>query len=116
MSYEKFMMDDEICGMVKRIHRGIEVDPDTLALEVIKAVGPGGHFLDKDHTYDHFRTEFYQPRLSNRDDFVTWQAIGSAQSMETAHKKVKEILETYEAPDLPTDVDNDLQAFIEKLG
>jgi trimethylamine--corrinoid protein Co-methyltransferase len=115
MSYEKFMMDDEICGMVKRIHRGIEVNSDTLALDVIKAVGPGGHFLDKDHTYDHFRTEFYQPRLSNRDDFVTWRANGSPQSMETAHKKVKEILETYEAPELPADVDKDLQAFIEKL-
>jgi trimethylamine--corrinoid protein Co-methyltransferase len=116
MSYEKFMMDDEICGMVKRIHSGIEVDPDTLALDVIKAVGPGGHFLDKDHTYDHFRTEFYQPRLSNRDDFVTWRAIGAPQSMEAAHKKVKDILETYEAPELPADVDKDLQAFMEGLG
>jgi len=116
MSYEKFIIDDEMCGMVKRIHRGIEVNPDTLALDVIKEVGPGGHFLDKDHTYNHFRTEFYQPRLSNRDDFVTWQANGSPQSMETAHKKYKEILETYEAPELPADVDKDLQTFIEKLG
>jgi trimethylamine--corrinoid protein Co-methyltransferase len=116
MSYEKFIIDDEICGMVKRIQSGIEVNPDTLALDVIKEVGPGGHFLDKDHTYNHFRTEFYQPRLSNRDDFVTWQANGSPQSMETAHKKYKEILETYEAPELPADVDKDLQTFIEKLG
>jgi trimethylamine--corrinoid protein Co-methyltransferase len=93
MSYEKFIIDDEICGMVKRIQRGIEVNPDTLALDVIKEVGPGGHFLDKDHTFKHFRTEFYQPRLSNRDDFVTWQANGSPQSMETAHKKYKEFIE-----------------------
>ena len=115
MSYEKFIIDDEMCGMVKRIHRGIEVNEDTLALDVIKEVGPGGHFLDKDHTYNHFRTEFYQPRLSNRDDFVTWQANGSPQSMETAHKKYKEILETYEAPELPADVDKALQKFIEKI-
>jgi trimethylamine--corrinoid protein Co-methyltransferase len=116
MSYEKFIIDDEMCGMVKRIRRGIEVNPDALALDVIKAVGPGGHFLDKDHTFDHFRTEFYQPRLSNRDDFVTWQTGGSPQSMETANRKYKEILETYEAPVLPADVDKDLQTFIEKLG
>lgn len=116
MSYEKFIIDDEMCGMVKRIQRGIEVNPDTLALDVIKAVGPGGHFLDKDHTFDHFRTEFYQPRLSNRDDYVTWRTNGSYQCMQTAHKKVKEILETYEAPELPADVDKDLQTFIEKLG
>ena len=116
MSYEKFIMDDEMCGMLKRVHRAIDVNPDTLAFDVIKAVGPGGHFLDKDHTFDHFRTEFYQPRIADRDDFVTWQANGSPQSMVTANLKVKEILNNYEAPELPADVDQDLQAFIAKLG
>ncbi len=115
MSYEKFIIDDEMCGMVKRIERGYEVNPDTLAFDIIKEVGPGGHFLDKDHTFDHFRTEFYQPQLSNRDDYVSWQEKGSPQSMETANKKYKEILETYEAPELPVDVDKDLLKFIEKL-
>ncbi len=116
MSYEKFIIDDEMCGMAKRIQRGIEVNPDTLALDVIKEVGPGGHFLDKDHTFDHFRTEFYQPRLSNRDDYVTWKTNGSYQCRQRAHKKYKEILEIYEAPELPGDVDKDLQTFIDKLG
>jgi trimethylamine--corrinoid protein Co-methyltransferase len=116
MSYEKFIMDDEMCGMAKRIHRAIDVNPDTLAFDVIKAVGPGGHFLDKDHTFDHFRTEFYQPRLSDRDDFVTWQANGSPQCMVTANLRVQEILNNYEAPELPADVDKDLKAFIAKLG
>ncbi|MGD8300824.1 MAG: trimethylamine methyltransferase family protein [Desulfobacterales bacterium] len=116
MSYEKFIMDDEMCGMVKRIYRAIEVNPDTLAFDVIKAVGPGGHFLDKDHTFDHFRTEFYQPRLSNRDDFTTWQTNGSSQIVVTANLKLKEILNNYEAPGLPADVDKDLRKFIAKLG
>jgi trimethylamine--corrinoid protein Co-methyltransferase len=115
MSYEKFIIDDEMCGMVKKIKRGYEVNPDTLAFDIIKEVGPGGHFLDKDHTFDHFRTEFYQPQLSNRDDFVSWQANGSPQSMETANNKYKEILETYEAPELPADLDRDLLNFIAKL-
>jgi trimethylamine--corrinoid protein Co-methyltransferase len=115
MSYEKFIIDDEMCGMVKRIKRGYEVNPDTLAFDVINEVGSGGHFLDKDHTFDHFRTEFYQPQLSNRDDFVTWQANGSPLSMETANKKYQTILENYEAPVLPADVDRDLQKFIEKM-
>ncbi len=115
ISYEKFIIDDEMCGMVKRIKRGYEVNADTIAVDVVKEVGPGGHFLDKDHTFDHFRTEFYQPQLSNRDDFVSWQASGSPQSMQTANKKYKEILEAYEAPDLPADVDKDLLKFIEKL-
>ena len=115
MSYEKFIIDDEMCGMVKRIKRGYEVNPETLALDVIKDVGPGGHFLDTEHTFDHFRTEFYQPQLSNRDDFFSWQASGSPLSMEAATKKYKEILETYEAPPLPADVDKGLLKFINSL-
>ena len=115
MSYEKFIIDDEMCGMVKRIKRGYEVNPDTLAFDIIKEVGPGGHFLDKDHTFDHFRAEFYQPQLSNRDDFVSWQEKGSPVSMETANKKYNEILETYEPPELPADVDKALLKFIDKL-
>jgi trimethylamine--corrinoid protein Co-methyltransferase len=80
---------------------------------VIKEVGPGGHFLDKDHTFDHFRTEFYQPQLSNRDDYVSWQTNGFPQNVATANIKYQEILETYEAPDLPSEVEKDLLKFIE---
>ena len=115
MSYEKFVIDDEMCGMIKRIQKGYEVNPDTLAFDIIKQVGPGGHFLDNDHTFDHFRTEFYQPQLSNRDDFVSWEANGSPTSLDAAHGKYKIILESYEAPQLPPEVDRDLLKFIEKL-
>jgi trimethylamine--corrinoid protein Co-methyltransferase len=114
MSYEKFIIDDEMCGMVKRIKRGYEVNPDTLAFDVVKEVGPGGHFLDKDHTFDHFRTEFYQPQLSNREDYVSWLTNGSPQNQAAATKKYKEILATYEPPELPSDVEKDLLKFIEK--
>jgi len=115
MSYEKFIIDDEMCGIVKRIKRGYEVNEDTLGLDVIKEAGPGGHFIDKDHTFEHFRAEFYQPQLSNRDDFDSWQASGSPQSVEEAGKKYKKILETYETPELPADVNRDLQKYIEEM-
>jgi trimethylamine--corrinoid protein Co-methyltransferase len=115
MSYEKFVIDDEICGMVKRIKKAYAVNADTLALDVIKAVGPGGHYLDQDHTFEHFRSEFYQPMISNRDNFDNWQAGGSQQIMEAANKKVKQILGDYSAPDLPADTDKDLKRFIEKI-
>jgi trimethylamine--corrinoid protein Co-methyltransferase len=115
MSYEKFIMDDEICGMVKRIGKGYQVNTDTLGLDVIREAGPGGHFLDKDHTLKYFRTEFYQPKLFDRDDFDSWHAKGSPHSMETANKKYQEILASYEAPELPADVDKALQKFIEKI-
>jgi trimethylamine--corrinoid protein Co-methyltransferase len=116
MSYEKFIIDDEMCGMVKRIKKGFNVNDDTLGLDAIKEVGPGGHFLDKNHTFEHFRGELYQPTLSNHDDFAGWYAKGSPQSIEAANKKYKEILDSYEAPELSADVDKDLLKFIENLG
>ncbi|MEX1349252.1 MAG: trimethylamine methyltransferase family protein [Desulfobacterales bacterium] len=115
MSYEKFIVDDEMCGMVKRIKKGFKVNDITLGLDVIKEVGPGGHFLDKDHTLEHFRGELYQPTISNRDDFDGWNAKGSLHCMDAANKKYKEILESYVVPELPADVDKDLLKFIEKL-
>ncbi len=115
MSYEKFIVDDEMCGMVKRIKKGFNVNESTLGLDVIKEVGPGGHFLDKDHTLEHFRGELYQPTISNRDDFDGWNAKGSLHCMDAANKKYKEILESYEVPELPADVDKELLKFIESL-
>ncbi len=115
MSYEKFIIDDEICGMVKKIKKGYEVNEDTLGLAVIKETGPGGHFLDKDHTLKHFRSEFYLPSLSDRDSFDDWQAKGSPLCMQSANQMFKEILAAYEAPELPDDADGELRKFIETL-
>jgi trimethylamine--corrinoid protein Co-methyltransferase len=115
MSYEKFVIDDEICGMVKRIKKAYAVNADTLALDVIKAVGPGGHYLDQDHTFEHFRSEFYQPMISNRDNFDNWQAGGEQQIQEKANQKVKQILADFNTPDLPADADKDLKHFIDTL-
>ena len=115
MSYEKFIIDDEMCGMVKRIKKGFKVDNDTLGLNTIKEAGPGGHFLDKDHTLAHFRGELYQPTFSNHDDFDSWYAKGSPQSVEAANKKYREMLESYAVPKLSADVDRDLRKFIENM-
>ena len=115
MSYEKFIIDDEICGMVKRIKKGYEVTEDTLALDVIKQVGPGGQFLDTDHTLKHFRSEFYEPRLSDRDNFEIWKAKGSQSTIENANKIWKEMIEEYETPELPPDIDKDFQKFIKSI-
>jgi trimethylamine--corrinoid protein Co-methyltransferase len=115
MSYEKFIIDDEMCGIVKRIKKGFDVNDDTLGLNAIKEAGPGGHFLDKDHTFKHFRGELYQSTLSNCDDFAGWYAKGSPQSIEAANKKYKQILDSYEVPELSADVDKDLLKFIENM-
>ena len=66
VAYEKYVVDNEIIGMAKRAIRGIEVNDDTLALDTIEKVGPGGEFLTDEHTYRHMKSEFFQPQVSDR--------------------------------------------------
>jgi trimethylamine--corrinoid protein Co-methyltransferase len=113
ISYEKFIIDDETIGMVKRIRKGIELDKSTFALDVVKEVGPRGHFLDKDHTFNYFRSELYQPYLSDRRSFEDWRDRGATQCMVTANKIWRETLKKYQPPDIPKSVDKDLKMFID---
>ncbi|RLG40761.1 MAG: hypothetical protein DRO05_05565 [Thermoproteota archaeon] len=61
-SYEQLVIDNEIPGMCNRAIRGIEVNDETLALDVIEKVGPGGHYLTQKHTLKHVMTEYYLPK------------------------------------------------------
>jgi trimethylamine--corrinoid protein Co-methyltransferase len=100
-SAEMLVLGDEVIGMAKRLIRGIEVNPETLARDVIQKVGPGGHFLLEDHTYNHFKKELWVPKLLTRQPYDTWQSQG-AKDMETRVKEsVKDILETHKVPPLP---------------
>ena len=67
VSYEKLAMDNEILGMCQRVLRGIEVNDDTLALDLMLKKGPGNDFLAEEHTVRHMRGEFFVPKLANRD-------------------------------------------------
>ncbi|MDP6776980.1 MAG: trimethylamine methyltransferase family protein [Candidatus Latescibacteria bacterium] len=67
VSYDKLVIDNEILGMCQRVLRGIEVTDDTLALDLILGKAPGEDYLAEFHTVEHMRTEFFMPRLSNRD-------------------------------------------------
>jgi trimethylamine--corrinoid protein Co-methyltransferase len=114
MSYEKFIIDDEICAALKRIKQTFEINSETLAIDLISDVGPGGQFLDKDHTYKYFKSEFYQPLLSDRDNYTNWFEKGSLQLSEKANGRWKEILANFDPPDLPAGIDKDLMRFLYK--
>jgi len=73
----QMIIDDEIVNALHRFMRGFEVNEETLAFDVIKAVGAGGCFLDSEHTVRHFRTEFWEPRLFAREMFAGWQHSGA---------------------------------------
>jgi len=96
MCYEKLVVDNEILGMVMRAVEGIRVNDDTLAYEVIKEVGPGGHFLTARHTRRFMRVAHYHPTLSNRENREDWERKGRKHTWERAAEQVKRILDTHE--------------------
>ena len=92
VSKEKLVIDDEIIGMALRALRGIAVDDETLAFDVIKAAGPGGNFTAARHTRRHMHREHYRPQLSDREYRSEWKQEGRKTTAERAHERVMEIL------------------------
>lgn len=114
MSYEKFIVDDEIAGMVLRYLKGFDCDSDEkMAYDVIEAVGPGGHFLTQKHTRKNFKTEFFRPALSDRQSFDGWSK-DSLDTNQRAKLKWQEVLANYTAPELDPAIKEKIEAFIEK--
>jgi trimethylamine--corrinoid protein Co-methyltransferase len=97
-SPEMMIASDEIIDMVKRILRGIPVTDTTMALDVMDQVGPGGHYLDNDHTVKRFKSEIWRPKLINRQNWENWELAGSKTFQERVHEKVISILETETEP------------------
>jgi trimethylamine--corrinoid protein Co-methyltransferase len=103
-SWEQMVVGNEIIGQVKRFMQGIRVDQETLALDVLDRVGPGGHFLGEEHTFKHFRSEHWAPKLFDRRYHSAWQADGSLTLGEKARMEVKRILEEHKVLELPQNV------------
>ncbi len=91
-SQEMAVICDELVYMVKKILSGFEVTDETLAVEVIRAVGQGGSFLSEDHTAKHFRKELFFPKLFRRQTMEQWASAGGKMIHEVAHERVQEIL------------------------
>jgi len=93
ISYEQYVIDNEIIGMIYRILSGIKVNEDVMAFDVIERVGPGGNFITEDHTIDHMNDEFFYPNLSVRCNFDVWEDRGKQNMLSQAYVRVREILE-----------------------
>ena len=93
IAYEQFVIDNELLGMAMRAVRGIEVNDDTLALEVIDRVGPGGHYLMDKHTMRYMRTEHYYPSaVFDRQGREMWEKAGATDAWTRAKEVARRIL------------------------
>jgi trimethylamine--corrinoid protein Co-methyltransferase len=104
-SYEQLVIDDEIFGMIFRAARGIEVDEEKLAVDVIgKVAKESSSFLEQKHTLKHFQNEYFRPKLASKDARARWERMGSKNMVDVAREKVKKILAEHQPQPLNEDV------------
>ncbi len=103
-SLEQLVIDEAILGVVERYLRGISVDDETLALNLIHEIGPAGTFVATEHTFDHFRDELLSPALVSHEPRETWEAAGAPDMRSQAQAEVRRILAEHHPPPLEDSV------------
>ena len=112
VGYEKMIIDMENLGMFQHFFQEVEISDDTLALDMIKEIGPGGHHLGTPHTQARFRTEYYTPVLADRQNYESWQLSGVGDAAQRANKIWKDVLNAYEQPPLDESIRDALDDFV----
>jgi len=112
MSYEKFMLDADLCGALHSYLDGVKIDDDQLAVDAFAEVGPGNHFFGCSHTMSHYETAFWDSGLSDNEPFEKWEAAGKTDSGFRANQAWKRTLAEYQAPALDDGIREGLRDFV----
>ena len=110
--YEKFMMDIDQLGMTQKFAEGVDLSENGQAMDAIRQVGPGSHYLGCDHTQANFQTAFYRSSIADNNSYEQWLAEGEKTAPQRANELARRWLESYEAPALDQSIDEALHAFI----
>lgn len=102
-AYEQLVMDNEMCNIINRLMDGVQVNDETLAVDVIREVGPGGEYVSHEHTLKHFKSEYYLSRLQNRSLPFGENAEEKRDFVEAARQRAREILATHQPKKLSDD-------------
>ncbi len=113
-SYEKFALDADLLQMVVRFLQPVVIDDDTMALDAMLEVGPGGHFDGAQHTLARYATAFYQPLISDWRNNGQWADAGSPQAPQKANALWKQALAEYQEPLLDAPISEEIDAFVRR--
>ena len=114
MGYEKFVMDCDQAGMLSVLLSGLDMSENGQAMDAVREVGPGKHYLGSAHTLRNFETAFYRSTLADNNSFEQWEADGSLDASQRANVLFKSMLNEYEPPPLDSAVDEALLDFIDR--
>jgi trimethylamine--corrinoid protein Co-methyltransferase len=110
--YEKFVMDADQLGMMQTFCQGYDTSENGQAMDAIREVGPGQHFLGCAHTQANFENAFYRSSIADNNSFEQWDSEGGKDAAMRANKLYKKMLEEYIAPELDPAKDEELQAYV----
>ncbi|MEW6489053.1 MAG: trimethylamine methyltransferase family protein [Thermodesulfobacteriota bacterium] len=114
MSFEKFLVDEELCGMVRRLLRPVEVTDESIDLPMIQKVGIGGQYLTQPKTFKLCRTEFFLPQLANRQNYQGWTDAGKQRADQRATEELQARLAKYEKPEIDAGVERALSEYVSR--
>ncbi|MEO9338176.1 trimethylamine methyltransferase family protein [Mesorhizobium sp. SB112] len=113
-SFEKLILDVEMIQHVMEFLRPIEVNEGELALDALGRVPTGGHFFGEPHTLERYSTAFYQPLVSNWQNYESWQEAGALDATQRATRLWKKALDEYEEPVMDAAIREELDAYVAK--
>jgi len=114
MGYEKFVLDNDQCGMWHEFAKGVDVSENGQALDALLTNGPGQHYLGHAHTLANFETAFYRSPVSDNSSYEQWEDEGATEAAERAAPIWKKTLEEYEAPPIDDAIDEELKEWIDR--
>jgi len=111
-SFEKFVMDADQLGVLHHLAQGVFMDENGQAMDAIREVGPGGHYLGCAHTQANFKEAFWRTQMLDYRPFEAWQEAGAPDTAALANARVKKLLADYQKPAIDPAVEEALAAFV----
>ena len=111
-SVAKFVVDAEMCQMGYRMAEGVRWDDFDMAMQAVRDIGPGGHYLGHPHTLANFERAFFMPRLFDNNSIEQWQSEGAIEITRRALDRARQLLDEYQEPKLDTATDEALRDYI----
>ena len=114
VSYEKMVIDNDVCGYINRIDEGFSLDEDHFAYDAIEEEGPRGNFVASEHTVE-YMDEIYQPTIAHRASYVAWESDGKVDAEHKANQIWHKMLDEYDVPEIDPEIEKDMLAYMETV-
>ncbi|MGH1465358.1 MAG: trimethylamine methyltransferase family protein [Cognatishimia sp.] len=111
-SFEKFVMDADQLGVLHKLAEGVAIDENGQAMDAMREVGPGGHYLGCAHTHANYQDAFWRSDVLDYKPFETWRDEGARDTQTLAAQRVETLLAHYKQPELDPDIETALRVFV----